>query len=102
VKILDLGEAWEKQTGLPIPLGGIFASSRLSDNTISMIEDLISESIQFADHHPELVMPYVRKYAQEMDEEVMKRHIDLYVNDFSRDLGALGYKSIEEFKKMAM
>jgi len=102
VKIMDLGEAWEMKTGLPIPLGGIFASYRIPDELKLTIENLISESILFADLHPETVMPYVRKYSQEMDDEVMMSHIKLYVNEFSRDLGDLGNKSIEEFKKMVM
>jgi 1,4-dihydroxy-6-naphthoate synthase len=100
VKILDLGEAWESKTGLPIPLGGIFASSRIPKHLIARIERLIRESIDFARHHPEIIMPYVRQYAQEMDEKVMKNHIDLYVNDFSLDLGEKGRKSVSELKKM--
>lgn len=100
VKIMDLGEEWEKKTGLPIPLGGIFAADRLSEETSIAIQDLIRESIRFADEHPEMVMQYVREFAQEMDEEVMMSHIRLYVNDFSRDLGEIGYKSIEALRKM--
>lgn len=100
VKIIDLGEAWENQTGLPIPLGGIFASTSISTETISLIESLIRKSIQFAWDHPEQVMPYVRQYAQEMDEEVMMSHIRLYVNDFSLDLGKIGQKSVACLKNL--
>lgn len=102
VKIKDLGEAWEQKTGLPIPLGGIFASKRLSQETQMTLEKLILSSIQFAYAHPEKVMPYVRQFSQSMDEEVMMSHIHLYVNDFSLDLGDLGLKSIEALKKMAV
>jgi len=100
-KIMDLGEAWEKKTGMPIPLGGIFAANRLEDKIKSDIESLITESIHFAYAHPEIVMPYVREYSQAMDEDVMKSHIHLYVNDFSLDLGEKGLESIKLLKKMA-
>jgi 1,4-dihydroxy-6-naphthoate synthase len=102
VKILDLGEAWEKKTGLPIPLGGIFALERISEEIKRTVEELIEESIHFAYSHPEIVMPYVRQFSQSMEEEVMKSHIDLYVNDFSLDLGEKGRESIQELKKMAL
>jgi 1,4-dihydroxy-6-naphthoate synthase len=101
VKITDLGEAWEEKTGLPIPLGGIFASTRLPADTVARVEELIRESILYARKHEEKVMPYVRKYAQEMDDMVMKSHIGLYVNDFSVDLGDMGEKAVEMLKKMS-
>ena len=100
VKILDLGEAWEETTGMPIPLGGIFASTRLLSATVSLIDSLLRESILFARHNEEVVMPYVRQHAQEMDPEVIFSHINLYVNDFSLDLGEKGRKSIDRLKKM--
>lgn len=100
VKITDLGEAWESRTGLPIPLGGIFAAHRLPTAVITGMESLIRESILFARTHPDQVMPYVRQYAQEMDEMVMKSHIGLYVNDFSLDLGPTGIKAVEMLKIM--
>lgn len=101
-RIADLGENWESSTGYPIPLGGIFASTRLSSGQRHEIEVLIRKSILFANSHPERVMPYVRRYAQEMDEQVMKSHIDLYVNDFSIDLGEKGSKSIEALREKAV
>ena len=100
VKILDLGEAWEETTGMPIPLGGIFASTRLLSATVSLIDSLLRESILFARHNEEVVMPYVRQHAQEMDPEVILSHINLYVNDFSLDLAEKGRKSIDRLKKM--
>ena len=102
VKIIDLGEAWESKTGLPIPLGGIFASERISGEIKRTVEELIVESIQFAYSHPEIVMPYVRQFSQSMEEVVMKSHIELYVNDYSLDLGEKGHESILELKKMAL
>ena len=62
------------------------------------IDSLIRRSILFAKSHPDIVMPYVRQFAQEMDESVMKSHIDLYVNDFSIDLGQKGTQSIEALR----
>ncbi len=101
LKITDLGEEWENLTGLPIPLGGIFASRRLPVEVVSRVDHLIRESILFARHHEEKVMPYVRLYAQEMDEAVMKSHINLYVNDFSLDLGEKGRNAVLMLKKMS-
>lgn len=100
-KITDLGEAWEERTGLPIPLGGIFAARSLPDDLVHTMETLIRESILFAHNHEAKVMPYVRQYAQEMDEEVMKSHISLYVNDFSLDLGVKGRNAVDMLKKMS-
>jgi 1,4-dihydroxy-6-naphthoate synthase len=102
VKILDLGEAWEGKTNLPIPLGGIFASDGLSSGIIDQTEDLIKQSILYARANPKRVMPYVRQYSQEMDDVVMQNHIDLYVNDFSLDLGEKGKAAISHLKNMSL
>lgn len=99
VKIQDLGEAWEQETGLPIPLGGIFASRHLDNRVRSLLEDMIRQSIEYAYRHPDQAMNYVRQYAQEMDEEVMKQHIDLYVNEFSLNLGEDGRRAVSLLKK---
>ena len=99
-KILDLGEAWEETTGLPIPLGGIFASKSLSEDTISLFDSLLKESIRFAQSNEDIVMPYVRQFSQEMDEEVIHSHISLYVNHFSLDLGEKGRNAIARLKNM--
>ncbi len=98
-KITDLGEAWENETLSPIPLGGIFAHRRFSDDHMHRIESLIRESIQYARDHPKKVMEYVRLYSQEMNEEVMKSHIELYVNDFSLDLCAEVRQEVALLKK---
>src|SRR5688572_21096019 len=101
IRIKDLGEAWENMTGLPIPLGGIFVNHRLPASIKAKVDDLIRKSILFANENPEVVMPYVRKYSQEMDDQVMMSHIGLYVNDFSINLGETGQKSIAALKKLA-
>lgn len=99
VKVEDLGDSWEHETGLPIPLGGIFGSQRLDPSLITKLEDLIRQSIFFARHNTATVMNYVREYSQEMEDWVMRSHIDLYVNDFSVDLGLSGTQAVDYFKK---
>jgi 1,4-dihydroxy-6-naphthoate synthase len=98
--VTDLGTEWETQTNLPIPLGGIFAHRRLPVEVIQEVERLIRESIQFAYQNQDIVMPYVRKHAQEMQEEVMLEHIKLYVNSFSLDLGEKGLMAIDSLKNL--
>lgn len=100
VKVMDLGEAWEEKTGLPIPLGGIFTRHDLPVEVKIQVEELIRESILYARSNPDRVMPFVRQYAQEMDEEVMHQHIRLYVNDFSLDLGETGQKAVASLKNL--
>jgi len=90
-KLMDLGEYWEKQTRLPIPLGGIVAKRSLDKSVTTKIDALIKESVQYAYqfHHDELT-DYVKKHSQEMSEDIMRQHVDLYVNNFSVDLGEAG------------
>lgn len=95
LKIVDMGALWEEQTHLPIPLGGIMAKLSLGEKNIRTIDVLIKESILYAFTHPENVMDFVKQNAQEMNEEVMKQHIQLYVNDYSIDLKEDGKKAIE-------
>ena len=94
-KIIDLGEYWESLIHAPIPLGGIVVKKSLDIKLQQTIDELIKQSVQYAFDHPESSMPYVREHAQEMDEEVMKKHIALYVNDFSVDLGSIGKNAIQ-------
>ena len=94
-KVLDLGEYWEEKMKAPIPLGGI-AIKRSIDKTISLkIDKLIRKSLEHAFQHYPLVTDYVKEHSQTMSEEVMRQHIDLYVNDFSLSLGQNGKKAIE-------
>jgi len=94
-KIIDLGEYWEKETRLPIPLGGIAVNRNLDKDLQLKINRVLKRSVEFAFENPKSAYPYIKQYAQEMDEEVMYKHIDLYVNDFSKDLGVDGRKAIE-------
>lgn len=100
-KIIDLGDYWEQQTGTPIPLGGIVAHNRLIDSVALQVNDLIKKSVEYAfSHYPE-VADYVKENAQEMSEEVMRQHIDLYVNEFSINLGIQGKQAVITLLKIA-
>lgn len=100
-KIIDLGEWWEKKYQLPIPLGGI-ALRRSFDNVLKQkINRVLRRSVEFALNSPQQAMPYVRQHAQEMDEEIMQMHINLYVNKFSVDLGEEGIEAIERLYEVA-
>ena len=94
IKIADLGEVWEQQTGFPIPLGGIAVHRRLKPHIRKAIDGLMRKSVQFAFDNPEASKDYVKCHAQEMNEAVMRSHIDLYVNNFTLDLGNQGKAAI--------
>ena len=99
-KVCDLGEYWEEKMKLPIPLGGI-AMKRSFDNAISLqVERLIRNSIEYAFGNYPLITDYVKIHSQEMSEEVMRQHIELYVNNFSLELGNKGKQAIEALYKV--
>jgi len=87
IKIVDLGEFWEAKTGYPIPLGGIVAKRELPAELVNKINMLIRNSIEYAFSLYPLLPGYVKEHSQEMSEEVMRKHIELYVNKYSLDLG---------------
>ena len=93
-KVADLGELWEKKTGLPIPLGCIAVKRSLSEEEKKNIDDLIRNSVEFAFQNPIASKEYIAYHAQEMDPAVQQQHIDLYVNEFSVTLGVDGKKAI--------
>jgi 1,4-dihydroxy-6-naphthoate synthase len=93
-KLLDLGEWWEGETGLPIPLGGIVAKRSLGAATISAVERALKAGVAYARAHPDEAARYIGEHAQEMSREVCAAHIALYVNDFSADLGDEGVRAI--------
>jgi len=93
-KIIDLGEHWEQQTGFPIPLGGIVASRTLPPDVIARVDRVFRRSVEFAFANPDASLPFVREHAQEMSEQVMRQHIDLYVNEYSVDLGPDGRRAV--------
>ena len=96
VCIVDLGDWWERETQMPIPLGAILARKDLDEPTVRDAEGAIRRSLQYARENERRVMPYVREHAFEMDERVMRRHIDLYVNEYSDDVGASGEAAVRE------
>ena len=96
VKIMDLGEFWEQQTALPIPLGGIVCKRDFDLEIIKKINRILRRSIVFAFENPDESDDYVCQHAQEMDPSVMKKHIELYVNQYSIDLGEKGEKAIQK------
>lgn len=101
-KIMDLGEFWESLIHAPIPLGGIVARRKFDNDLLQKINRLIKKSVEYAYANTPDVMPYVKQHAQEMSEYVMKKHIDLYVNQFSVDLGKTGKDAIDILFKKAL
>jgi 1,4-dihydroxy-6-naphthoate synthase len=100
-KLMDLGDHWEQKMQVPIPLGGIVAKRALPAEVITTLDQLIRESLQYAfDRYP-TVSAYVKQHAQEMSEEVMRKHIDLYVNNYSLGLGDDGKVAVEKFLDIA-
>ena len=94
-KIIDLGEYWEEETGAPIPLGGMVIRRSLPDEMKRRVNRVLRRSVEYAFAHRTASLDYVRAHAQEMSEDVMYRHIDLYVNEYSIDLGAEGRRAVE-------
>lgn len=94
-KIIDLGEYWEEETGAAIPLGGIVVNRSLPGHVQQRVNRVMRRSVEYAFAHREASLPFVRANAQEMSEDVMYQHIDLYVNDYSVDLGAAGRRAVE-------
>jgi 1,4-dihydroxy-6-naphthoate synthase len=100
LKITDLGDYWEKETGFPIPLGGIVVKKTVQPIIQQQIDMLIKQSIEFAfSNYPQL-NDYIRIHAQEMSEEVMLKHIDLYVNNYSLDLGDEGRSAVNKLMQV--
>ena len=96
-KIIDLGNFWEEKTSFPIPLGGIVGKRNIDENTLMQVDALIKESMEYAFENYPLITDYVKLHSQEMEPQVMKKHIDLYVNKFSINLGEEGRNAIQKF-----
>ncbi|ACU06343.1 MULTISPECIES: menaquinone biosynthesis family protein [Pedobacter] len=101
-KIVDLGSFWEQQTGCAIPLGGIVVNRKLDRKTMEKVNRLVKKSVEFAFANPKSGLEFIRLHAQEMSEEVMYKHIDLYVNQYSVELGIEGRKAIDTMFTMAL
>ena len=94
-KVLDLGEYWENKMNSPIPLGGIVIKRSIERKQASFIESLVKQSLELAFKNYPLITEYIKSHSQSLSEEVMRMHIDLYVNQHSLSLGAKGRKAIE-------
>ncbi|MGH7661478.1 MAG: 1,4-dihydroxy-6-naphthoate synthase [Vulcanimicrobiaceae bacterium] len=92
--IVDLGEWWEGESRTPIPLGAILARRDLDDAAARGVDGAIRRSLAFARKRDDAVMPYVRAHAAEMSDDVMRKHIALYVNEYSDDVGDAGLSAI--------
>ena len=97
----DLGTRWETETGCPLPLGGIVASRRLPAATISAVQRVIHDSLALALRDRDAPLPTMRAHAQEFDDRVLMQHVDLYVNDWTIDLGPKGAKALDELSARA-
>ncbi len=97
----DLGSLWEMQKKMPIPLGVVVGRRDLGDRALDAINAALRASIELARKQPHLSRDYVRQHARELSDEVCRRHIDLYVNDWSVSMGPVGRLAIEELLKSA-
>lgn len=93
--VSDLGLEWKKETGLPVPLGIFIAKNQLGSEIISILNNLIKDSILYAQEHYGEVFPWIQEHARNEHPEVIKKHIDYYVNDFSLDMGTPGKSSLK-------
>jgi len=100
-QILDLGQWWEQESGYPIPLGGILAKRDLGATLISKVEAALRQSIEYAYAYPQEPQIYIKQHAQELDSDVINNHIELYVNDFSLDLGEEGIQAVNSLLSRA-
>ncbi len=101
-KLIDLGEYWEQLTGSPVPLGGIAAHNRLGNDVIAKVNRSIRRSVEFANTNKGELNEFIRCHAREMDDAVMQKHIDLYVNEFSVSLGLQGKQAVKQMFEFAI
>ncbi len=97
----DLGAVWEEATGAPLPLGGILVRHALGPKTIRTVTAVIRDSLAHARSHREETAPTMRRYAQELSDDVMFQHVDLYVNDWTTDLGDAGRAALDTLDRQA-
>jgi 5,8-dihydroxy-2-naphthoate synthase len=99
VAVADLGDWWEEETGLPVPLAGIYARADVDPEPV---ERALRASVEYAFAHPEASREYVREHSHELSEDVCRAHIDLYVNSYSIDLGEPGLAAIERLASASL
>jgi 1,4-dihydroxy-6-naphthoate synthase len=97
----DLGQVWERETAAPLPLGGILARHRLGHETIATLSDVLRDSLAYAHAHRDDTIPTMRRYAQELTDDVLFKHVDLYVNKWTTDLGDSGRVALQALRVQA-
>lgn len=97
----DLGSRWEKTTHCPLPLGGIIGAWNLGREVLETVQAVIYDSLNYGLAHPEETLPTMRRFAQEFDDSVLMKHVDLYVNDWTRELGDVGERALDELSNRA-
>jgi 1,4-dihydroxy-6-naphthoate synthase len=98
IKVCDLGEVWEERHGLPIPLACIAAKNTIPEETRQKISELIRKSVEYVFSQYPDISDFTRQHAQSMEEEVMRKHIELYVNNYTVDLGNEGRQAVQTFR----
>lgn len=93
-KVVDLGEHWEDNTGYPVPLGGIAIGRDIPQQVKQKVDRVLQRSIEYALRHPKEAMPFIKKHAQQTNEAIIEKHINLFVNEFTVQLGELGREAI--------
>lgn len=97
----DLGTRWEKELNCPLPLGGLVASRSLDDQTICTASRVVQDSLAFAQNSPQEALATMRRHAQEFQDDVLMKHVELYVNQWTVDLGDTGFKALRELSTKA-
>lgn len=97
----DLGTRWESETQCPLPLGGLVARRTLDHETLARVHQVIHDSLNFALADRSAPLPTMRQYAQEFNDDVLMQHVDLYVNDWTVDLGAVGANALRQLSLRA-
>ena len=98
--VADLGALWEQSTGLPLPLGAITARRSLPEDVRRAAERVIARSVRFAMEHPDVSRPFVKAHAREMDDDVIDKHISLFVNEFTLSLGSEGRRAVRHLTEI--
>ena len=96
IKIADLGQHWEQMTHSPIPLGAIVVCKTVGSEMISRLNRIMKKSVEYALNNPDSSIDFVKSNARELDEVVIRKHINLYVNEFTRDMGKTGEIAIRK------
>lgn len=98
----DLGTRWESETDCPLPLGGLVGSRQLPVETLRLVQQVVRDSIEYSLSDPHKAIPTMARYAQEFDEDVLMKHVDLYVNDWTVELGDVGAKALAKLNEKAI